>query len=573
MPSPAVRHTGRSAERVETCGLFATAVLAFALPCFLYDLNLPDEPRVAHTSFEMLRTADFVVPAVNGEAFLHTPPCFYWLLALWFWLVGTEPDGVARLLPVACASGTLIVVFLLTRRRAGRRAALLSVAVLASMFQFWDIGHRVTVDMALTLFTTAALLCLVVILLEPRFSPGWAPLLGLLGALAFLAKGVVGPGILSLVLVAMLVRHRDLWTRARITAIVIAAVTAVLALLPWLAALHLRDPSYPSLLEIEHVWERAVDGLAHDPSNWQFLHRMLLHLMPWTIILPLVFHGQARQAWGRSRTDDRDAARFTEFLFLSFLLPLIVLLISRGKRNLYLLPALPAVAMLAGVWLERHLDARLPERLVAALVWTCGLGGAAGLVATLLVAPAHASGLVFVTLIVNLFWSVRWLRRRRREKRQDSSESEPASVPPTLPDGPAPARGALDASICTALVLIILCVAAWGSFYHVLRNPRYTAAPLGLRVAALENQGYEIIGLRLFEREAAAVAWYLRHPFPNREEPDRRVVEEGSSERPLRLALLVEAGDLEALGPALSGWKEVCRERLRRREIVVMARE
>ena len=73
----------------------------------------------------------------------------------------------------------------------------------------------------------------------------------------------------------------------------------------------------------------------------------------------------------------------------------------------------------------------------------------------------------------------------------------------------------------SALLLIVLCVAAWGSFYHVTRNPRYTAAALGLRVAELERQSYEITGYRLFQREYAAVAWYLRHPFLHLEEPEK----------------------------------------------------
>ena len=569
MSSRADRRTEQSRRLVESCGLFATAALALALPCFLYDLNLPDEPRVAHTSFEMLRTGDFVLPTVNGDSFLDTPPCFYWLLALWYWLVGTEPDGVARLLPVACGVGTLLVTYLLTRRHAGRRAGLLSVAILASTFHFWDISHRVTVDMALTLFTNAALFCLAAILLESRIRLWWGPLFGVFAAMTFLTKGVVGPGILSLVLVAMLVRHRDLWTRARFVALVSSVAAAVVVLLPWIGALYLRDPSYPSAMAFEHVWQRAVGGVAHNPSNWQFSHRMLLHLMPWTIVLPFVLYGQGRRAWKRSGADDRDTARFIEFLLLAFLLPLVVLLISRGKRNLYLLPVVPAVAMLTGIWLERQLDARLPGRLVAALVWICGLGGAAGLVATLLVAPANRSGLVLAALIVHFYWSVRWLRRRRREKR-DSISQIPREV---------------STSVHAASLLIVLCVAAWGSFYHVRRNPRYTAAPLGLRVAALERQNYEIAGYRLFQREYAAVAWYLRHPFLHLEEPEglRALVEKGKAIRAEegagRLALMVEAGELEGLSDVIAGWNnmisgwKVYPVKLRRREVVVLVRE
>ena len=111
------------------------------------------------------------------------------------------------------------------------------------------------------------------------------------------------------------------------------------------------------------------------------------------------------------------------------------------------------------------------------------------------------------------------------------------------------------------------------------RNPKYTAAPLGLRVAALERQNYEIAGYRLFQREYAAVAWYLRHPFLHLEEPEglRALVEKGKAIRAEegagRLALMVEERELEALRDLIADWEEAGRVKLSRREIVVLVRE
>jgi 4-amino-4-deoxy-L-arabinose transferase-like glycosyltransferase len=533
----------------------------------------------------MLRTGDLVVPTVNGEDFLHTPPLFYWLLALWFSLAGTEPDGVARLLPVACGAGTLLVTYFLARRHAGRRAGLVSAGVLASTFHFWDVSHRVTVDMALTLSTSMALFFLAAIALEPRVRPWWGPLFGACAGSAFLVKGVVGPGFLALVAAATFLLHRDLWTRGRLVALLSGAMTAAAVSLPWIAALYARDPAYPWELGLEHVWERAAGGTAHNPSNWQFLHRLLLHAMPWTILLPFVFHAQGRRAWGRSRaeehgTGERSAARFTEFLLLSFLLPLIALLVSRGKRNLYLLPAMPALALLTGIWLENHLDARVPRRLATALLWIGALAAPVGLVATLSAAPASSSALVLAALVAHFYWTVWGTRRRRREKEAPSSA---IGLPPEdapLSGGEPRGRSSreLSPTVYTALLLLTLSVAAWGSFHHVLTNPRSTAAPLGGRMAALESQGFEIAGYGLFQREIAAVAWYLRHSFPHAEERERlrELVEAAVPPRPdgappdRRLALMVEMSALEAITDLIPDWKDVHRTKLRGRQIIVM---
>lgn len=563
-------------------GLFATAVLALTLPCFLYDLNLSDEPRVAHTSFEMLRTGELVLPTVNGEPFLHTPPGFYWLLALEFRLLGTRPEGIARLLPVACAAGTLLVTFLLTRRHAGRRAAFLSVAALASTFHFWDIGHRVTVDMALTLATNVALLCFAAIVLDSRVRWWSGPAFGVALGIAFLIKGIVGPGFLAAVVALTLALHRDLWTRGRALALASSMVTLALVVLPWIGALYARDPAYPSQVLLEHVWERATGGMAHDPSNWQFFHRMLLHAMPWTILFPFVFYHHARRAFGGSIAEDRNAARFSELLLLSFLLPLTLLLVSRGKRNLYLLPAMPSVAMLTGTWLDTWLetrsDTRIPERIATAVVWACAVAGAAGLVATLLSAPGGSSGLVVAVLVVHFYLTLRWLRRRYLRRGALPASEARSSAGPAWPGSPARAFEDRAGTVSTALLLALLCVAAWGSFYHVMRNPRYTAAPLGERMVALEGEGYRIVSFDLFEREYAAVAWYLRHPIPHVDTVEEldRLLRTGTSPpagrgRPgAKTALLVEAGQLEALAGRITGWNEVYRTKLRRRGIVVM---
>ena len=97
--------------------LFWTVVLSGLLvPSFLYDLRLPDEPRVAHTGLEMVRTGDIVLPTVNGSPFLQTPPLHYWVLAAWFSLTGFLTDGLARVPSVLFSFGSVWLTALLGRR-------------------------------------------------------------------------------------------------------------------------------------------------------------------------------------------------------------------------------------------------------------------------------------------------------------------------------------------------------------------------------------------------------------------------------------------------------------------------
>ena len=344
------------------------AGLGWMIPALSFDLRLPDEPRVAHTSFEMLRTGDFVVPTVNGRPFLQTPPLHYWILGTWIWLADNGRDGLARIPSVLLGLGTLLVVGRMASRRSSGRVAFLSVGTLASTMGFWDGGQRVVVDVSMTFFITLALWQVSEALADGDFTVRSGLLAGLATGCAFLSKGFSGPVIVASAAAIPLCLVRGIPRRALLNWCSGLVLGCCLVALPWTVLLWLRDPAYASELLFSHVSARFLHGTHKDASNFAFVHRSILKLLPWGLALPLAIACAVRAV--RGNREVREGDRKWQAMLLSwFFLPLVLLLISRSKRNIYLLPVFPAFAMLLGLWLERLILRGHRERHVLALLW------------------------------------------------------------------------------------------------------------------------------------------------------------------------------------------------------------
>ncbi len=361
-----------------TRALFWPVALAGLLvPALLCDLKIPDEPRVAHTSEEMFRTGDLVLPAVNGKPFLQTPPFHYWILGAWLRAFGTEPDGMAHVPSVLFSAGTLVLTALIARKHLRGRAelhAFLAAAVLAGTIGFWDAGQRTVTDTSLAFFTTLGFYHLAAVLVEGDVSARRGAWLGASAGLAFLSKGLPGPAILGSVgLAAFLATAGPCWRGVLPPTLRIlrfaAALTGVFIAVsvPWVAALWLRDPAYVDDLLFQHVKARFLEGAHHDPSNFAFIHRALLKLLPWGVVLPFAIAGFARRTWGKDQgaqlVVDRRSRAFSGLVAAWVLIPVLLLLLSRSKRNLYLLPVFPGLALALSAWLAGWLERGPPARI------------------------------------------------------------------------------------------------------------------------------------------------------------------------------------------------------------------
>src|SRR5437867_4479470 len=194
--------------------LVALAVVLAALPIGS-DLYQGGEAREGLVVREMLRTGDWILPLWNGSVMPSKPPLFHWLVAAAAALTGAGvTEHTLRAPSIALAGLVVLLVFLAGRAWGGEQVGFMAALVLATTPQFLNEGGDGRVDMALTTAVTGAQLAFV-----DALCGGGGPtrlVLALCLALAMLAKGPVGPGLIGLTALVSALTNRRLGAALRL---------------------------------------------------------------------------------------------------------------------------------------------------------------------------------------------------------------------------------------------------------------------------------------------------------------------------------------------------------------------
>jgi 4-amino-4-deoxy-L-arabinose transferase-like glycosyltransferase len=322
---------------------------AWAIPAlfFLYFFGLnhvgllsTDEPRYASIGREMALSGDWITPRLSGEPWFEKPALLYWMTATGF-KAGLSEDLAPRL-PVALLSvAFLLFFFWIVYSEFGEEPAVYSSLILATSAG-WLVYSQVGVtDLPLAAtFSAAMLLCL-----RPGFRR--ALIAGACLGLAVLAKGLV-----PLVLAAPL-----LWRR-RIKDLFAIALACVVVAAPWYVLCTMRNGNeFLQEFFVKHHFSRFTSGaLMHVQPFWFYVPVLLGLLFPWTPLLVSLFR----------RDVVADARQL--FLVLWVALGFVFFSIASNKLPGYLLPLVPAIAVLMGIRLAVIKNARFYLMSVALLL-------------------------------------------------------------------------------------------------------------------------------------------------------------------------------------------------------------
>ncbi|RCS29444.1 phospholipid carrier-dependent glycosyltransferase [Rhodanobacter denitrificans] len=324
-------------------GVFALLLLGLGLG--LRDPWPSDEPRFALVAQWMVGHGQWLFPHRGHELYPDKPPVFMWLQALGYFLTGNW--RIAFLLPsLAAALAALALVYDLTRRLWNHRSALLAAAALLVTIHFTYQMRNAQIDPLLLGWITLANYGLLRHLL---LGPSWR---WFAAGCFFAGVGVAtkGVGVLALLmLLPYLVARRGHWRQlARPTGgwrwaggLALFLVPILGWLLPMLLVAHADgDPQHAEYVQnilFGQTVHRYATPSGHIHSPFYFLGIIAADWLPLSLLLPWVL-----PAWWR-RLKRRDAR---------FLLPLgwIVLVLlffsfSPGKRDVYILPALPMTVL------------------------------------------------------------------------------------------------------------------------------------------------------------------------------------------------------------------------------------
>ncbi len=333
-------------------------LLGLAYGLTAYPLLEPDEGRNAEVAREMATTNDYVLPRLNGLPYVDKPVLFFAVEAATMKVLG--PGALAaRLPPLLFTLATLGVIAWFARRRGGTQAVWTAVVATGAAPLMLGFARTVIFDSTLTFFVVVALVAFYEAISDIGHRTSdignrwqWSALGWAATALAVLTKGPIG-----LALPLLIVLPYALWRRAaRALWEPAGPLLFVALLLPWLMAMSRRVPDFLHYaLVTETLMRLTTPALGRTGPFWYFLPIVLAGALPWTIV-PLA----GLRSSGLRRGADGRVDPYLAFLLCWIIVPLVFFSLSQSKRPQYVLPLVPAVALLvAHLWRgERPTGAR-----------------------------------------------------------------------------------------------------------------------------------------------------------------------------------------------------------------------
>jgi 4-amino-4-deoxy-L-arabinose transferase-like glycosyltransferase len=330
-----------------------------------YPLLEPDEGRNAEVAREMAREGDFVLPHLDGLPYLDKPATYFGTVAIALRVFGGS-ESAARLPSLLFTLGAVAIVWRLGRRMEGGAGAIAAIALI-TMPLVAAFSRTVIFDSALLFLETLTLYAAWRTFDGEPDSDRWAAFAWAVMGVGAIVKGPVAVIVPVLIVVAFgLAADVPLRPFFRLRSWPWLFATG----LPWFIAVTLRRPDFPHYAFIYESLER-VGTRTHGRAGpiWYFVPIALAASFPWCV--PAI--AAAARAW-RSRSGRRaPESRAGAFLAAWALVPLILFSLSQSKLPGYYLPALPGIALAAGIHFSRAARARDGEPAAATSTFVAGI--------------------------------------------------------------------------------------------------------------------------------------------------------------------------------------------------------
>lgn len=455
--------------------LVAAIAIAFRVPLAI------DETRYLTVAWEMYSRGDWLVPHLNGEFYTHKPPLLFWLILLGWQAFGVS-DWWPRLVPALAGLAAWALLWRLARRLWPEVEDVPPLAViLAGGTLVWAVtGNLIMFDLLLA----ACVLLGVLGLARAGTGDGrgwWIFGLGL--GLAILAKGPVA--LLHLLLPAALGPAWSASARARLAAWYLRLgggflLGAALALAWVVPAAIAGGEEYSRMILWNQTADRLASSFAHQRPVWWYLPLLPLMWLPWMLWRPAL-RGLKDAAFALD-----PGARFC----LAWAVPVFgVFCVISGKQPQYLLPLLPAPALLAA------------RGMATSYAMSYRAGRAVALLPFIVLAVAMAA-----SIWPGGGWHDGWL--------EDVHPAWTVVIGAVLAWAALPSRvslieGAARLHVAVTLTLALLTAALLGS----ATGRPYGVGPAAAEVAGLQRQGITVGYLGDYHGQLGFVG-RLRHPLP-----------------------------------------------------------
>jgi 4-amino-4-deoxy-L-arabinose transferase-like glycosyltransferase len=334
-------------------GLFV--LLAAALILFLPGISLRSlwgsEGRWAVIAREMMQTGNYFLPTINGQVYFDKPLLSYWAIIPFSWFTGVT-ETTARLPGALSGIATVGITYALGRRLFGRETGFLAGVILltTAMFGFWSRTASAELLNVLAIW-------LMLWMLSGDRKPSFGRYLAFyfVAAVSSFCKGPVAPAValvtasaLSLTETAVdmrdsgpdarggLARHFD-WILSLKGSFAALCGLGVFALLLFLPVIITGSWNAVELMWRENV-TRFFKPFDHVEPFYSYFKHIPVFLLPWSFVAAAALISIRKWEAGRSR---RWLICVTVAIFMFFTL-------SGSRRSYYILPIVPALALIVG---------------------------------------------------------------------------------------------------------------------------------------------------------------------------------------------------------------------------------
>jgi 4-amino-4-deoxy-L-arabinose transferase-like glycosyltransferase len=344
-----------------------------------------DEPRYAQVAREMLERHDWITPILGGHPWLEKPPLYYWQGMLAYSLLGVS--DVAARIPAAFDATLLVIAVYLFFRRFRRGVEVDAALITASCAGVIGYARAASTDMALAAAFGMGMLA------------WWAwresgqqiylAMFYVCMALGMLAKGPVAPFLAAAVIVVFAFVAREFRFVLRTLWLPGIALFCAIAL-PWFVAVQIRNPLFFREFILQHNLARFSSDLYHHRQPfWYYFPVTALAFVPWTVFVIAAFFRTVRiwYAERKSVSAEPDLEfQFSLFASCWLVVPVLFFSISQSKLPGYILPVIPAGAVLLADYLLQHFEHEKVQPVSKWLVVLHALVAAVPIIPSLLIA-------------------------------------------------------------------------------------------------------------------------------------------------------------------------------------------
>lgn len=320
-----------------------------------------DETRYVSVAWEMWNNHSFLVPCLNGEPYSQKPPMLFWMIQAG-WKLFSVNDFTPRMIPGIFSLLNLLLVYRIGIRLwpDDRKAAVNTALILVSTMIWAVWSFAIMFDMILAFWILLGLLGTLRASAKQR--DGWLMLI------AGIAGGLLTKGPAALVYLLSVPLFRVWWdirrnspVRATWYAAVLgsAAIGFAFALLWAVPAAIQGGETYGNDILWSQTAGRIALSSAHSRPFWWYLPILPLFFFPWILF---------RASFARLHLKTADEG--VRFCATWLGLPLLIFSLVSGKQIHYLIPFIPAGALLMGRNLARvqEADAKISTRVFGGIL-------------------------------------------------------------------------------------------------------------------------------------------------------------------------------------------------------------